>query len=434
MEDKSLFSSSQPQDGISEDFRRFIKDTLEDILFKGLAFDEQKRWLYRFCEKEGLDSTEFEKNMNDFIEAVGQWRQTKSKSSEHIIDMVAKECYLTEQDVEEILQGIGGGSQSQNTGDQYIEDCINEVCINGDSLSKYQKLIEKKYDKELFKKCEEFVKEVKRCARKRKINDTSKAKLQYLARQLGVGDATMKAIEDYISSRPSPVLNLLHKLGLSDEKLDVIKSRVAGYVEWNSHASQTNHEQNVLDKYPDAKFIKNPERNLIPKWFWWTIPIQLAGVLYSFGGLLILFLVLYCYRREAVKNLFMEETQDKFVRISDLCKLGIYNRRTMRIILPIEYDGIDKTDSGVYLITKGEKQGLFWKKKKMVPAEYDKITEIESGVFVVEKAGLVGAINDGKVFIPTQYDRIEIKKDGLYSAIKGSEIKYYKKDGTVSEV
>ena len=188
----------------------------------------------------------------------------------------------------------------------------------------------------------------------------------------------------------------------------------------------------VLDKYPDTKFIRDAKRNLIPKWFWWTSPIQLGAMFFSLGGVLILLWAFYHFRRKAVKNYFMEETKDKFIRISNLYKLGIYNRRTMRIILPIEYDSIDKTDSGAYLIKKGEKLGLFWKKRKIVPAEYDKIAEIEPGVFVVEKAGLVGAINDGKVFIPTQYDRIEIKKDDLYSAIKGSEIRYYTKDGAVS--
>ena len=72
--------------------------------------------------------------------------------------------------------------------------------------------------------------------------------------------------------------------------------------------------------------------------------------------------------------------------------------------------------------------------KVFIPAQYDRIAEIESGIYVVEKAGMVGAVNDGKEFIPTQYDRIEIKKDGLYSAIKGSDIKYYTKDGAILEI
>ena len=155
----------------------------------------------------------------------------------------------------------------------------------------------------------------------------------------------------------------------------------------------------IVDKYPNAKFIRDSKRSFIPKWFWWTLPIQWGVILYSFGVMLAVFWVIYHKRRKAIKNCFIEETNDKFARISDFYKVGLYNKRTMRKLLPIEYDGIVKIDDGAYLM---------------------------------EKAGKFGAYNGKRIFIPVQYDRIELKKDGLYAASRGSSIKYYTIDGPVS--
>ena len=220
MEDKSLFSSSQPQGGISEDFRQFIKETIEEVLIEGHAFDEQKRWLRQLGTTEGVDCDTLERNMTNLIEVMEEWKQLKAKSGERMAKMVGKECYLTEQDVEGLLQKLAGGnqtatpvanptkdasmmsgSQGHAAEDEYISECIKEVCINGDSLSKYQRLIEKKHGTEFYRQCEGFVEEVQRSVGKKKFTNTSVANLHYLARQIGVSEAIVDVVVEHYTDK-----------------------------------------------------------------------------------------------------------------------------------------------------------------------------------------------------------------------------------------
>lgn len=79
-----------------------------------------------------------------------------------------------------------------NIGDAtYINDCVKEVCLNGDSLTKYKRMIEKQYGAEFYQKCSNFVKEVKRSAKRGKFTQTSLTNLQYLANEIGVSSATI---------------------------------------------------------------------------------------------------------------------------------------------------------------------------------------------------------------------------------------------------
>lgn len=220
MEDKSLFSSSQPQGGISEDFRQFIKETIEEVLIEGKTFDVQKRWLRRLGATEGVDCDTLERNMTDLIEVMEEWKQLKAKSGERMAKMIGKECYLTEQEIEGLLQKLAGGnqtatsvanptkdasmmsgSQSHAAEDEYISECIKEVCINGDSLSKYQRLIEKKHGAEFYQQCEGFVEEVQRSVGKKKFTNTSVANLHYLARQIGVSEAIVDAVVEHYTDK-----------------------------------------------------------------------------------------------------------------------------------------------------------------------------------------------------------------------------------------
>ena len=153
----------------------------------------------------------------------------------------------------------------------------------------------------------------------------------------------------------------------------------------------------VIEKYPGVKFTKHPEGGFVPKWFWWTLPIQLGAMFFSIGAMLVFFLVLYFVRRKPLKNCYVEETQNKYSRISDFYKLGLYNKRTMRLILPIEYD---------------------------------EISRLGTDMFLVEKNGKMGLIRGRQLIIPVEYDKIEINND-VFAAIKGSITHYYTKEGGV---
>ena len=76
--------------------------------------------------------------------------------------------------------------QTNNADQEYINQCIKEVCHRGDSLQKYQRMIEKKFSPEYYQKCENFVEEVKRSVDRKKFSNTSVVNLKYLANEIHV--------------------------------------------------------------------------------------------------------------------------------------------------------------------------------------------------------------------------------------------------------
>ena len=78
--------------------------------------------------------------------------------------------------------------------DKYINECIKEVCLKGDSITKYQKMIEKQYGPEFYLKCDSFIRELKRSVKKKKFSETSLNNLNYLANEIYVSHSTIDSI------------------------------------------------------------------------------------------------------------------------------------------------------------------------------------------------------------------------------------------------
>lgn len=127
--------------------------------------------------------------------------------------------------------------------------------------------------------------------------------------------------------------------------------------------------QTVIERIPNIKFVLNPNQSFIPLWFWITLPIQA----YLLCIPLIVSGILIHKRRKIVKNCFIEETKYRLKLISDLYKIGIYNKNTMTIVLPIDYDNIIRIDTDCFLVEKNEKFGAFKKNRIVVPVKYDKL-------------------------------------------------------------
>jgi len=83
----------------------------------------------------------------------------------------------------------------------YINDCIKEVCLKGDSLTKYKRMIEKQYGAEFYQKCGNFVKEVKHSVNRKKFTQTSIANLNHLANEINVTSATIETLIDYYTKK-----------------------------------------------------------------------------------------------------------------------------------------------------------------------------------------------------------------------------------------
>lgn len=90
---------------IPESLLQFIEALVEEVTLEGQAFDAQKKkWLRRYCNQtEGLDYETLESNLNDFFEAMDEWKKLKSKSSQLVVKMLAKDCFLSDGLVDRLL-------------------------------------------------------------------------------------------------------------------------------------------------------------------------------------------------------------------------------------------------------------------------------------------------------------------------------------------
>lgn len=161
--------------------------------------------------------------------------------------------------------------------------------------------------------------------------------------------------------------------------------------------------QTVMERFPDIRFVYN--RKVVPNYlivgFLWLVVILEIIImnLYEYGtlnvpilclcGLLLVVMVKIYYKRHMqLKNLFIEETKNRFILVSDLYKVGLCYKNTLRILVPIEYDSVVKNGSDYFVVEKDGKKGVYKRKKIIIPIEYNDIQwNSNNNVFYAEKNG-----------------------------------------------
>jgi len=89
--------------GISNTFRQFIEALVEEVAINGEPFDAQKKWLRKHSEAERLDYINLEQNLEDLFQIIEEWRTDQSKSSQIAMKTLAKDCYLSEEEIQKLL-------------------------------------------------------------------------------------------------------------------------------------------------------------------------------------------------------------------------------------------------------------------------------------------------------------------------------------------
>ena len=123
--------------GITDAFREFIAALVEEVVLEGKPFEEQKKWLRKYSAVEGMDFATLENNLTEFFETVEELKSKESKAIERFAKMLAKNCYLEENEVDklvlavnEVREGVG-----QRTGDEAgcetQEETVNEAAKQG---------------------------------------------------------------------------------------------------------------------------------------------------------------------------------------------------------------------------------------------------------------------------------------------------------------
>lgn len=113
MQDKTAIGNNENANTPSKAFREYIESLVEEIVLNNAVFSDHKKYLQRYSQEEGLDYTELEKNLTDFFDAVEELKSSKSKSIERFAKMLAKDCYLEEGKVDELLAAINEAREKE---------------------------------------------------------------------------------------------------------------------------------------------------------------------------------------------------------------------------------------------------------------------------------------------------------------------------------
>ena len=89
--------------GISEDLRQYIEALVEEVVLEGKPFENHKKYLIRFCEAEGIDSSTLSNNLIDFFASIQEWGSYHTKASSFKAKFLGRDCYLSDAFVNLIL-------------------------------------------------------------------------------------------------------------------------------------------------------------------------------------------------------------------------------------------------------------------------------------------------------------------------------------------
>jgi hypothetical protein len=103
MQDKTAIGNNETANTPSKAFREYIESLVEEVVLNGATLNDHKKYLQRYSQEEDLDYAALEKNLTDFFEVMEEWNRLKSKSSERLAKMLAKECYISESEMEKLF-------------------------------------------------------------------------------------------------------------------------------------------------------------------------------------------------------------------------------------------------------------------------------------------------------------------------------------------
>lgn len=122
-----------------------------------------------------------------------------------------------------IFTGEGKGVQLEQV--EFINDCIKEVCLKGDSLPKYKRIIAKTYPNEvdLYNKLEKLADAISQQVMMGKFSQTSIYNIKYLARDVYVSDDTIEEIISQLRNLESKGTYILTLTSVGPVQIQIVK-------------------------------------------------------------------------------------------------------------------------------------------------------------------------------------------------------------------
>ena len=158
--------------GISEELRQFIEALVGEVVLEGKSFEEHKKYLSRFCQTEDVDYNLLETNLGALFETAEELTAHESKGCERLLQLLAKECYISLDLINKIISDI-------NTKRRKLED---EIRVNDEARCRAEEEARRKREAEARANAEKAVRKAKEEA-ERKAHEEIKKTLEKTERE-----------------------------------------------------------------------------------------------------------------------------------------------------------------------------------------------------------------------------------------------------------
>lgn len=92
-------------------------------------------------------------------------------------------------------------NSKQNQGESFLNELAFEVCVNGDSLEKYKKIVEKRYGNDTYANMSQFIQTLRQQVERGQFTNTSLLNLKYLGKNAGMSEEAIDMIIDHFNSK-----------------------------------------------------------------------------------------------------------------------------------------------------------------------------------------------------------------------------------------
>ncbi len=115
MKDKTTIGNTENAETPSKAFREYIKSLVGEIVINNAVFNDHKKYLQHYSQEEGVNYTSLEKNLTDLFEAFKDLKSHKSNSLVLLVKKLAKDCYLEESTVDQLVSAINKAQVKEDT-------------------------------------------------------------------------------------------------------------------------------------------------------------------------------------------------------------------------------------------------------------------------------------------------------------------------------
>lgn len=123
---------------------------------------------------------------------------------------------------------------------------------------------------------------------------------------------------------------------------------------------------------------------------------QIGYVLLFILILCAIYLIKWTWRkvRFSLNADYIEKKNDDIVRVAKKSSLGLYSKKSMKILIPSKYSSIDKLTSEYYIVKKGNATGVY-------------------------------SVNCSKMIVSPAYDSVRFLSDSIIEALSGGDKMYF---------